>query len=94
MKNIFKKLIWDWNMWILLNFLVLLELYLRHPPQVSSSFILFTRPKLDEFLPTNNDKAELKKANFVGLFSGITGRRENISPSLLGITFLKTTIVI
>ena len=48
------------------------KIYLRHPPQVWSSFILFTSAKLDEFLPTNNDKAELRKTNFVGLFSGIT----------------------
>ena len=67
-------------MWILSIFLVPFEIYPWHPRQVLSSFILFTGTKLGKFLPANNDKAELKKPNFVGVFSGITGRKGNISP--------------
>ena len=51
---------------ILLIFLVSFEIFPRHPRQVLSSFILFTDTKLGKFLPANNDKAELKKPNFVG----------------------------
>ena len=47
------------------HFIPFVSDYLWRPPQVLSTFILFTK-KLDKFLSANDDKAEPKKPNFLG----------------------------